>query len=110
MKETLQGTAFLVAVTHGFLAWSLAGANPSWAQDKEALDICLNSEREPGVRVEACRTAAEQGLASAQFRLGNMYRTGEGVPQDDGEAVKWYRLATEQGNASASAASQGEGS
>ena len=99
MKETLQGTALLVAVTHGFLAWSLAGANPSWAQDKEALDICLNREREPGVRVEACRTAAEQGLASAQFSLGNIYRTGEGVPQDYGEAVKWFRLAADQGNA-----------
>ena len=103
MKETLQGTALLVAVTHGFLAWSLAGANPSWAQDKEALDICLNSEREPVVRVEACRTAAEQGLASAHLYLGNMYASGRGVPQDDAEAVKWYRLATEQGLASAQA-------
>ena len=101
MKETLQGTALLVAVTHGFLAWSLAGANPSWAQDKEALDICLNSEREPVVRVEACRTAAEQGLASAHLYLGNMYASGRGVPQDYAEAVKWYRLAVEQGNASA---------
>ena len=30
-----------------------------------------------------------------------MYSTGEGVPQDDGEAVKWFRLAADQGNASA---------
>ena len=103
MKETLQGTALLVAVTHGFLAWSLAGANPSWAQDKEALDICLNSEREPVVRVEACRTAAEQGDAEAQFSLGVMYDNGEGVSQDYAEAVKWYRLAAEQGLASAQA-------
>ena len=101
MKETFQGTALLVAVTCGFLAWSLAGANPSWAQDKEALDICLNSEREPSVRVEACRTAAEQGDAEAQFSLGVMYYYGEGVSQDYGEAVKWYRLAAEQGLASA---------
>jgi TPR repeat protein len=28
-----------------------------------------------------------------------MYATGEGVPQDDAEAVKWYRLAAEQGDA-----------
>ena len=62
------------------------------------------------VAVKWYRLAVEQGLASAQADLGSMYATGEGVPQDDGEAVKWYRLATEQGNASASAASQGEGS
>ena len=30
-----------------------------------------------------------------------MYYNGEGVPQDDKEAVKWYRLAAEQGDASA---------
>ena len=50
------------------------------------------------------RLAAEQGYASAQFNLGVMYlngRGGEGVPQDDAEAVKWYRLAAEQGYASA---------
>jgi len=30
-----------------------------------------------------------------------MYRTGEGVPINDTEAVKWYRLAAEQGLAQA---------
>ena len=30
-----------------------------------------------------------------------MYATGEGVPQDDGEAVKWFRLAADQGDVSA---------
>ena len=38
---------------------------------------------------------------SAQFNLGAMYGTGRGVPQDDAEAVRWYRLAAEQGNADA---------
>ncbi len=28
-----------------------------------------------------------------------MYQNGRGVPQNDAEAVKWYRLAAEQGNA-----------
>ena len=44
---------------------------------------------------------AEQGDADAQFELGFMYTTGEGVPQDDVEAVRWYRLAAEEGLASA---------
>ena len=47
------------------------------------------------------RKAADQGLADAQYNLGNMYATGRGVTQDYAEAVKWYRLAADQGNASA---------
>jgi len=30
-----------------------------------------------------------------------MYGQGQGVPQDDAEAIRWYRLAADQGNASA---------
>ena len=41
--------------------------------------------------------AAEQGDAYAQFNLALMYDNGQGVPQDDKEAAKWYRLAAEQG-------------
>ena len=44
---------------------------------------------------------AEQGAASAQFKLGLMYDNGEGVLKDEAEAVKWYRLAAEQGHATA---------
>jgi len=36
---------------------------------------------------------AEQGEAAAQFNLGLMYATGQGVPQDDAEAAKWFRRA-----------------
>ena len=44
---------------------------------------------------------AEQGDARAQFNLGLMYLNGDGVPEDDAEAVKWYRKAAEQGYAAA---------
>jgi len=37
----------------------------------------------------------------AQSILGFMYVNGRGVPQDDAEAVKWYRKAAEQGDADA---------
>ena len=104
IKRTLQGTALLLVVPCGLLAWFLAGTNPPWTQNEAALDICLNSEREPVVRVEACRTAAEQGDASARFSLGVMYFDGEGVPENNDEAVKWYRLAAEQGYAPAQVA------
>ena len=35
----------------------------------------------------------------AQYNLGGMYALGRGVPQDDAEAVKWYRKAADQGDA-----------
>ena len=40
-------------------------------------------------------------VCRAQFNLGIMYANGEGVLKDDAEAVKWYRLAAEQGHANA---------
>ena len=51
--------------------------------------------------IDALRARAEQGDAVAQNNLGNMYRNGNGVPQDAAEAVRLYRLAAEQGDASA---------
>ena len=49
--------------------------------------------------LEEMRARAEQGNPIAQYNLGHMYANGEGVPEDDVEAVRWYRLAAEQGNA-----------
>ena len=45
--------------------------------------------------------AAEQGHVRAQFNLGFCYEHGQGVPQDFGEAVKWYRKAADRGHTSA---------
>ena len=42
---------------------------------------------------------AEQGDAEAQIMMGQIYRKGEGVPQDYEKAVNWYTLAAEQGHA-----------
>ena len=50
---------------------------------------------------EALLEYVEQGDAEAQLLLGSLYDTGEGVPEDDAEAVRWYRLAAEQGLAEA---------
>lgn len=54
-----------------------------------------------GPDIEALRKAADQGNAYAQCNLGYAYGRGEGVPQDQAEAVKWFRKAAEQGNAKA---------
>lgn len=47
------------------------------------------------------QSLATQGIAQAQFNLGLMYAQGQGVVQDDEEAVKWYKLAGAQGQVSA---------
>ena len=47
------------------------------------------------------RPLADQGNASAQNSLGQMYEKGQGVAQDYQVAVWWYQKAVEQGHASA---------
>ena len=46
-------------------------------------------------------SAANQGDANAQLRLGWMYSTGQGVRQNNAKALKWYRLAANRGDAGA---------
>ena len=52
-----------------------------------------------GQDFEETKRLAEQGNPNGQFVLGLMYDNGEGVPENDAEAVRWFRLAAEQGNA-----------
>ena len=42
------------------------------------------------------RRAAEQGHADGQLSLGNMYKRGQGVPQDNVQAYMWLDLAASQ--------------
>lgn len=47
------------------------------------------------------RYLAEHGDVRAQYDLGVLYDKGEGVPQDNHEAMSWYHRAAEQGEARA---------
>ena len=42
--------------------------------------------------------AVEQGDATAQYNLGDLYYKGTGVKRNCIEALKWYRKAAEQGD------------
>ena len=44
---------------------------------------------------------AEQGNSDMQIRLAEHYLEGNGVPQDIEEAMKWFKMAADQGAASA---------
>ena len=42
--------------------------------------------------------AAADGIASAQYLLGCMYRWGDGVTRNEDIAIRWYKLAAAQGH------------
>jgi len=47
------------------------------------------------------QSLAEEGHADGQFGMGILYANGFGVPLDDDQALKWYRLAAAQNHAEA---------
>jgi putative methionine-R-sulfoxide reductase with GAF domain len=57
----------------------------------------------PAGDLQTMRRLAEQGDPIAQFAVGARYATGEGVPQDYAEAVRWFSKAAEQGHVPAQA-------
>ncbi len=87
-------------VASALLALILLGAPASGAQTfDEASAAYMRGDY--AVAFESFSILAEQGVARAQVNLGFMYADGKGVPQDDAEAVRWYRRAAEQGDARA---------
>lgn len=50
---------------------------------------------------ELLKPMAKKGNVIAQYNLGVMYETGDGIPQNHKAASKWFRLAAEKGHAKA---------
>ena len=48
--------------------------------------------------IAALSVKANAGDADAQYNLGASYYIGQGVPQDDAQAMAWFRKAAEQGH------------
>jgi TPR repeat protein len=99
----LLGVAILAATLACLSAGSFAGI----AEDYEAMEPARRAY-EQGVlhgdystALRLLRPLADRGLAAAQVLLGKMYSQGQGVPQDETEAAKWFRKAADQGNATA---------
>jgi hypothetical protein len=55
------------------------------------------ASRNKNANATALFAAAERGDPAAQTRVGFMYETGRGLPQDYMAAVYWYRRAADQG-------------
>jgi uncharacterized protein len=78
-----------------FLITLIMSSGTASADSQKGLDA-YNAE-DYATAMKEWRPLAEQGDAFAQYNLGVMYANGRGVPEDDVEAVKWYRLAADQG-------------
>ena len=74
----------------------------------EALKSKPNVQQHFGsISLATCHWAAKRGDATAQFTMANLYSEGlegPGLLRDMSKALKWWRRATDQGHAEASAA------
>ena len=81
-----------------FLIITLGMAQGANAGPKEDA-FAANNRGDFATALSLLRPLATQGDAWAQTSLGFMYHNGQGVPRDDKEAIRWYRLAAAQGYA-----------
>jgi TPR repeat protein len=82
MASAFRAIFFSFILLSGFAARVVAGpledSDAAWERQDFATALPL------------LRPLADQGKAEAQMKLGFMYVTGEGIPQDYAEAVKWF--------------------
>jgi hypothetical protein len=67
------------------------------SRSAESVPRFENSEQQVAIEV-SLSSAAEQGDATAQYKLGSIYETRKGIPRNCEIAAAWYRKASEQGN------------
>jgi TPR repeat protein len=79
--------------------WIVSLAVPAWADFQAGLDAA--NHKDYGTAMREWRPLAEQGLAGAQFNLGQLYHQGQGVTQDYTMARQWWEQAAAQGHAGA---------
>jgi TPR repeat protein len=78
-------------------AVSAFGADTSVDIDlRQAAKLHMRGETEPAIAI--WKKWAEQGDADAAYNLGLVHHHADGVPRNDQEALRWYRLAAERGD------------
>jgi GAF domain/PilZ domain/Sel1 repeat len=92
----------------GIVVLFLRSGNPTSAAAPAALPETAIASNDaprnlPKLTLSAVRAQAERGDANAEFELGAKYASGEDVPQNYAEAVKWFTQAADQGNVLAAA-------
>ncbi len=101
-------TVAMVALALGYVLaptiekrW-LSKPEPARGQPMASTQSAVNPSPKPKTPADV-RTLAEQGNADAQWDMGARYHNGEGVPQDDIQAVQWFQRAADQGHVGAQA-------
>ncbi len=72
---------------------------PDYINDSDRFHAAINSldKKEFATAHRLFFDLADKGVAEAQINLGMMFEDGQGVSQDFNEAIRWYRLAADQG-------------
>jgi TPR repeat protein len=60
--------------------------------------IALRAGRQYPEAIKQAKRAAEEGNAIAMVNMGEIYRSGAGVPQSETDGAAWYTKAAEAGN------------
>ena len=68
---------------------------PTWVCYQEG--VRAYEQKDYTTAIKQFGLLAEQGIARAQYNLGSMYQQGQGVPQDDVQALMWSILAAVKG-------------
>ena len=89
MKKLTSTICLAVALLFG-------SAGVSWSQDFQK-GVTAYKSGDYATALREWKPLAEQGNAIAQHNLGLIYDKGDGVPQNYKAAVKWHKLAAEQG-------------
>lgn len=82
------------------LAGAVVLALPAAAETMEDAQGAIDTGRFAQA-AEWLKPMANDGNANAQFRLGNLYYHGQGVPEDEVMAVFWWKKAAAHGHADA---------
>ena len=105
MKQILLMIALVVFVAGGtgcqFCAQVLKGVAGNAGQihrNIQPYPRYCNPINPPSAKFLETKTKAQAGDATAQSELGEMYGRGEEVEQSIKKAVKWFRLAADQGD------------
>ncbi len=90
---------------HRMLVGLLVGvvATPLWASDPAQEAAYAQGHQaykaaEYKRAMELLLPLAQQGHANAQYDVGRMYESGEGVAKDEALTLQWYRRSAEGGN------------
>ena len=89
------------------LLLTLLVGNPAFSADFQK-GLTAYESGDYATALREWKPLAEQGDAFAQYNIGLMYEIGDGVPQDDKTAVKWFRLAADQGHVCLPSAPMGQ--